>query len=270
MATTPESLPVRLWILLVLPLVASTALCAEHEGFTEPFQTLQLTTVVPGQLASLDVREGDHVKIGQQLAALDTATLEATLAIAKAKKNAQGAVSSATALFKLRQIRVTKLLALQIEGHAREDEIERALADQEVAKANLVIAKEEVTVNRLEYERVKQQIELHYLRSPINGVVVELHKEVAEIVQKSEDPILTLVQLDRLRLTLHLPTPEALSLHQGDIVQPHCPELDATVEGVIELVSPLTNADSGTVRVKILLDNPNDRYRSGVRCTVLF
>jgi multidrug efflux pump subunit AcrA (membrane-fusion protein) len=44
----------------------------------------------------------------------------------------------------------------------------------------------------------------------------------------------------------------------------------ASVQGAVESVSPVTDAESGTVRVKVCFDNPKGEYRSGQRCTLRF
>ena len=38
------------------------------------------------------------------------------------------------------------------------------------------------------------------------------------------------------------------------------------VEGKVEFVLPVADAESGTVRVKVLLDNSRGTHRCGVRC----
>ena len=51
----------------------------------------------------------------------------------------------------------------------------------------------------------------------------------------------------------------------------HCsaepPNLDP-VKGAIDFISPVTDAESGTVRVKVRIDNPQNKYRSGQRCAL--
>jgi hypothetical protein len=46
------------------------------------------------------------------------------------------------------------------------------------------------------------------------------------------------------------------------------PESKRRAVGQVEFVSPVTDAESGTVRVKVLLKNTDGQYRSGVRCEI--
>ena len=38
--------------------------------------------------------------------------------------------------------------------------------------------------------------------------------------------------------------------------------------GFVELIAPLTDAESGTVRIKLRVGNPDGRLRSGERCLI--
>ncbi len=58
-------------------------------------------------------------------------------------------------------------------------------------------------------------------------------------------------------------------LQQGRTVKLFFPETEVRAEGRVEFVSPVTEADSGTVRVKVLLDNAQGQYRCGVRCALV-
>jgi multidrug efflux pump subunit AcrA (membrane-fusion protein) len=41
-----------------------------------------------------------------------------------------------------------------------------------------------------------------------------------------------------------------------------------SLEGTIEFISPVTDAESGTVRVKVRMDNRSGLFRSGQRCSL--
>jgi hypothetical protein len=83
------------------------------------------------------------------------------------------------------------------------------------------------------------------------------------------DPyVMHIVQLDRLQAVFSVPGSYAGALHAGDAVAVHMASMDAPVQGAIEFVAPITDAESGTVRVKVCLQNPDGRYRSGQRCTL--
>jgi multidrug efflux pump subunit AcrA (membrane-fusion protein) len=76
------------------------------------------------------------------------------------------------------------------------------------------------------------------------------------------------MQLDPLRITFSVPNSHAQSLRLGQSVALALPESKRRAIGQVEFVSPVTDAESGTVRVKVLLKNSEGQYRSGVRCEI--
>ena len=77
--------------------------------------------------------------------------------------------------------------------------------------------------------------------------------------------MLTVVQLNPLRVTFSVPTAQGLTMKAGQPLPLVLSETSEKLTGTVELVSPVTDAESGTVRVKVLIDNAKGSYRSGVR-----
>lgn len=247
---------------------ASLAMAGSFEGFTEPYRTIEVAAAEMGTVAKLMVHEGDRVSRGQPLALLDNDVLEVSREIANANANAQGKIDSARADRDLRKTRLERLLPLRSQGHASQVEIDRAKAELAVAEANLRIAEEQHRLDQLESKRIEAMIERRVLRSPIDGVVTKLHKEEREFVSNVSAGVATVVQLDPMRATFMLPTLQAQSLEAGQDIALEFPENGGKAKGRVEFVAPVTEAESGAVRVKVLLDNADGHYRSGVRCSL--
>jgi multidrug efflux pump subunit AcrA (membrane-fusion protein) len=135
-----------------------------------------------------------------------------------------------------------------------------------VAEGNLQSAREQQAVDKLECQKIATMIERRKMRSPIEGVVTRVYKEEHELVAANATSVLTVAQLNPLRLTLSVPTANGLTLKAGDKVPLAFPETGEKASGTVELVAPITEAESGTVRLKLLIDNPHGAYRCGVRC----
>jgi RND family efflux transporter MFP subunit len=238
------------------------------ESFTEPYRKLDIIPAEPGILAALDVREGDRVEEGQRLGALDCEVQEIALEIARQNMEARGQVESAIAERDLRRTRLARLQELRGTGHATQDEVDRALADLRVAEANVQSAAEKQKTDELEFRRIAAMIDRRMLKSPINGVVTRLYKEEADYVGASVSPVMTIMQLDPLRITFSIPNSAGQSLRLGQSVALMLPESEQNAVGKVEFVSPVSEAESGTVRVKVLLKNPDGKYRCGVRCVI--
>jgi len=245
---------------------ASLALGNPIEGFTEAFRQVELAPGEPGTLMSLNVREGDRVQKGQLVGSLDCDALLVAKQIAKLNMESHGRLDAAAAERDLRKSRLEKLQALRIKGHASQEEVNRASADADIAEANVLSAREQLAVDALEFKRAEALIERRTLRSPMDGIVTRIFHEEREYVMSSAPTVMTVVQLDPLRVVFSIPLAQSTKLAAGQTVPLTLPDLNLTTEGTIEFVSPVVDAESGTVRVKVLLPNAKGECRAGIRC----
>jgi RND family efflux transporter MFP subunit len=256
----------RVFLLAVLwPLWCSRA--AWVDGFSEPSLEIEIASPESGILVDLPVREGDRVAPGQVLAVLDSDVLRAELAIARAQSEGRGEIEALSAELELRRRRTEKLERLAETGAARPDELERARADRRIAEANLLKAEEQQAVARLHCARIEAKIERRTLRSPIQGVITAVHKEEAENVTVGDSRIMTLVQLDPISVTFYVPTRDAGRLSRAPEIRVVFEEQEEAV-GQLGSLSPVTDPQSGTVRARVDLANPERRLQSGVRCRI--
>ncbi len=263
----------RLAVLLAItlgPLIKLEPAAAQQlQGFTEPHEVVLVASPEAGILRSMSVVDGDHVQRNQILCTLDAEVLHASLEAAKAKAEATGAMDAAAATVALRQTRFDNMSSLQRQGHASPEEVTRALADLSIAKANLASALEDARQRRLEIKQIEAQIERRTIRSPLDGVVLQVHKREGEFVAGNEPQIATIAQLSLLRLRFHLPTETALLLTADQELQVWFPQLSQSAVGRISFISPVTDSDSGTVRVEAVIDNRDEIYRSGLHCELV-
>jgi len=256
-------------LLAVFGLIAATpATAIELDGFTEPYRTISVAADESGIIAEMLVREGHVVEAGQPLVRLNSDVHLALLAIAEQSMQAQGRVEAASAEMRMRRERLAKLDSLRIGGHARQEEVDRARTEFAVAEANVRTAREDLATRRLEYEKLKAQLQRRTIRSPIAGAVTQLQKELGEFVAPNAPEILTLVQLDPLLANFSMMRVDAEKLRVGAKVKVGFPGLNRRMDGVIEFISPVTDAESGTVRVKVRVANADGQLRSGERCTI--
>jgi RND family efflux transporter MFP subunit len=238
------------------------------EGFTEPIRKLDVIPAETGVLSGIKVHEGDHVKKNQLLAYLDCDTQEVALAIAKNNMEAHGKLDSAKAERDLRQWRLAKINDLHEKGDANEEEVTRVSSELTVANANLLGAQEQHVSDRLEYNRISSMLERRMMRSPFDGVVTRLYKEDKDYVGGNNSPVMTIMELDKLRVTFTLPTGAAMRLKLNQTVPLTFPTTNQKAMGTVEFISPVTEAESDTVRVKVLIDNEDGKYRCGIRCAI--
>jgi len=63
-----------------------------------------------------------------------------------------------------------------------------------------------------------------------------------------------------------VPVTDVKSIRKGQTVSVRVDGVKSKVKAKVELVSPVINADSQTVRVKVELPNPGNKIRSGAKC----
>ena len=244
------------------------ALGIEVYGFLEPFRTVNVATTETGIVKRLDYRVGDAVQQGTVIAQLDDDIHELLVASAKARMDAEGRLASAAAELKLRKYRLEKLTQLIERGHGRREEVERAATDADIAAAQLLDAKDDLLFRTLEHRRLQVELERRKIRCPLDGVVSENIKEVGEFVAPNDPEIVTVVQLNPLLAKFSMRRSQAKSLNLGQIVELGFPNVQSRIQGVVEEISPVVDAESGTVRIRVRLDNSEGNFDSGQRCVL--
>jgi RND family efflux transporter MFP subunit len=229
--------------LLIFLLLA--AVCSADDpailGYTEPSRIITVSAGDVGVIAEMLVKEGDAVKKGQVLARLDTAVLRAELEIAQAEA-------------KLSATRNQRVLELVQATRVTPEELEKA--------------RTELAIKNAQVRRIEAMIEVRTMHSPVDGVVTEIKRDPSESVTAANPHVLTVVQIDRLNVNLFLPPARVEHWQNGDRTDLLLLDPERRVATTVEFVSPITDAASGTVRVKFAIENPNREIRSGGRCTL--
>jgi RND family efflux transporter MFP subunit len=242
---------------------------AAVQGFSEPYRVIRVAGVESGVLKRLFVQDGEEVSEGRPLAELDTAIHKAMLEIAKASRDARGDLDLARAEHRLRQHRLDLLLQLHKDTFASDEETRRARTELEVAAAQLRSAEEKQLLRKLEFERLAAQLEARTIRAPQDGVVTIVHKQCGEYVGPNDAVVVTMVQLQPLSVVFLVPRDQVVRLNAGQSVGVFFPGPDRQVEGIIEFVAPIVDAGSGTVTVRLRVDNLDRSLRAGEPCELL-
>lgn len=222
-----------LFLLLTLLLTSARA---DVPGYTEPYKTITVSAAETGVISEVLVEEGARVKKDQVLARLDTALLAAELDIAKATTE-------------LQKTKVQRLEDLTKTQRAAAEELDRARTDLKIREA--------------EKRKIEAAIETRTMRSPVDGIVTEVKRDPSEAVSLANPHVLTVVQIDRLLVNLFLTPARAAKLKVGDTSPLLLGDEAARITGTVEFISPVTDAASGTVRVKFVLENKDATIRSG-------
>ncbi len=237
-------------------------------GFTEPYRRIQVACSETGIVATVDVRVGDRLLAGQTLATLESTEHRALLELAEHQMTAQGRLEAALAEARLHQSRLDNLTGLAADGYAHQEELQRARMESEVAEANVRAMREDLVARALEFRKIQAQLENRTIRAPQSGVLVEILKKPGEFVSFNDPNVFVLVELDRLLATFCVPEERTAKMQVGQTMQIQFFGQLTFVEGTIEVIAPVTDPESGTVRVQLRLENVERKHRSGERCSL--
>ena len=126
----------------------------------------------------------------------------------------------------------------------------------------------EVTIKQAQVRKIEAMIEARTMRSPVDGVVTEIKRDPSESVSVASPHVLTVVQIDKLAANLFLPPDRITALKAGDRLDLLLLDSQTRIPATVDFVSPITDAASGTVRVKFSIENAEGKFRSGARCTL--
>lgn len=256
-------------LLAVLLALLAAAPATGNQGFTEPYRTIYVASPEGGIVAQTLVDEGMVVEKGQPLAQLDVDLQQAQLEIARAAKDFRGHLDASRAEVRLRQQTLAALKRLRGDGHARQEEVDRAEADLAIARGQLTAAEEQQRLKTLEYERIRVQIARRTVVAPSAGVVTEVLKQEGEFTAPNDPNLVILVQLDPLYATFDLAREEAARLEVDQAAEVQLQETGDRCQGVVEHIAPVIDAESGTVAVKIRLPNSDGQLQSGQPCSLI-
>ncbi|MBU1053538.1 MAG: efflux RND transporter periplasmic adaptor subunit [Proteobacteria bacterium] len=183
-------------------------------GTLEPTNQVDVGSELSGIIKTVAVDYNDRVKVGQALARLDTAKLEAAVLQYKAAlESANAKVMQAKATVtetgsKLSQLQrawqlSNKKVPSQSDLDAGEAAFERAKADEASARAAVSQARATLEANQTDLSKA-------VIRSPINGIVLTRSVDPGQTVAASlQAPVLFTLAEDLTQMELHVDVDEA-------------------------------------------------------------
>lgn len=235
----------------------------------EPALRISLRSPVSAQIAAVHVDRGMAVKKGQLLVSLESSVERAALALAKYRSTVEGQLKSAESRLANNQRRFKRRDELQQLRFVSTQDRDDAEAEMRVAEADLIDARDNREINRLEAMRIEAEIGRRQILSPIHGVVVERVQHPGELAQAGEGgvAILKLAQVDPARIELILPASRFGRLKAGDSVSVRTEApFNKSFKAVVRVVDPIIDSASGTFGVRLEAPNPRQELPLGVRC----
>lgn len=235
-----------------------------------PGSSVDLGGTVPGLIAEVAVDVGNSVAKGQILASLRTEVQETLLRLTTVRAGNRSAVNAAQAQLDFERLEYQRILKLHERGVATDVQFSERKAALILRESELEDALAQAKEAEIDVERAKAELEVRRIRSPIDGVVADRHLNVGEFL-RDDERVLTLVELDPLRVEVFLPQSAYPFVNPGEVVQVS-PEIGPAgpFDAKISTVDPVIDPASATFRVRLELSNSDLSIISGIRCSAYF
>jgi len=263
-------------------------------GTVQPLRITTIGSALDGRVEIFRVNNGQHVKQGETLAELRPKTLQLLLAAAEAElrlfasqleelrngslpeeiDEAEANMFAAKTLMENADRQWKRLQSLSVSRAASITELENAKEQAEAAQFALqgsqaslkrtrngprleLIAQAQARVD-LQSERVKQledQIDKLAIKAPFDGYIATESTEVGAWISQG-DPIVQLVQLDKVEIEVPVTAEHAVNLRIGDQIRVEFPELPGELlVGTIDRIVPVADPQTRTYPVYIQMNN---------------
>jgi len=231
-----------------------------------------------GIVTSVKAEEGDFVKAGQVLCAIDDRDLQIDLELAK-QRLAQTKIQIEAAVIRAEQTR-TRLRNKRTELERNEEALrEGLLAESEVAvqrheiddlEHEIQAVESAVRENRhrqdeleSEIRKVELQISQTSITAPFAGRITERTVELGQSIRSAEK-LYKLGAFTPLYADVYLPENDSRSVRAGQKAVLRLGSASGeSVEGAVERVSPIVDDATGTVKVTVRFRPPNSAFRPG-------
>jgi RND family efflux transporter MFP subunit len=260
----------RAWPALVCALPALAVADMPSQCLIEPHQKIELKSPVSAAIVAVLVERGSMVRRGQPLVTLDADVEQASLAAAQYRSTMQGQVRSAESRLKNAGDKLKRREELKADNFISAQDRDDAAAEARVAEADLLEARDNRELARLEARRLSAVVSRYTLSSPIQGVVTDRLQNPGELAQTGDNAnaILKLAQIDPLRVDVVLPVAKHGSVKLGAQVEvkPEAP-FSGSYKATVRIVDRVMDSASGTFRVRLELPNPRGDIPAGVKCS---
>ena len=239
----------------------------------EPTQRIELRSPGEARIDAIRVERGDEEKKGQRPVQLGSGAERAALESARYRAVMEGQVKSAESRLVAARDKYQRREQLVKEKFIAAQDRDDALAEMQVAEANLVEAKDNRRLASIEQQRITELLEQRRIRSPFNGVVTERLQHPGEIAQTGETAraILRMAQTHPLREEVILPVAMYGKVKQGARATVDAePPLTGRYPASVSIVDKVVDSASGTFGVRLDLPNPKGEIPAGVKCRVSF
>ena len=248
-----------------------------YDGEFISFQQIDVHPEVAGFLASILVDEGDHVKEHQLLATLEIPGLDEEIARAQAQREHDKSLAAkAKATYEVDHQtfqRLQGVAAKQANLIAQQD-IDEAKSHDLASFGAWQAAVSQEAVSKAELDKLLTYQRYCRITAPFAGAVTRRFVDPGALVQggvaagASITPLVTLSQIDVLRLSFPVTESVVPRVHVGQAISYRIGALHEDKQGVISRFTQRVDNATRTMEVQIDVPNPDGRITPGMYASV--
>jgi len=205
----------------------------EVTGNVEANEDVTVAPETSGNIISIEVTEGQHVKKGTVMGRVNTEAIQRNI------EDLQIQLQLAKTVFERQQKLWDQHIGSEIEylqAKSNKESLERKL------------------------EGLQAQLDMATIKSPVDGVVDRIYQKQGEIAGPAI-PFAKVVNISNVRIYADVSESYLTSIHAGQEVEINFPALNKTVTAPIFRKSSTINPDNRTFQVRVNLNNPDKEIR---------
>jgi len=225
---------------------------------------------VSGQIASIKVKAGDHVKAGQLLMVIDKRKQESALNSSEAAAAAARAALSNYEVqrktlesnFEYNKQMYDRYKTLYSKNTVSKQDLEKYTDSCNKAQFDLEANEAQIEAQKAEIEKAdfaikEQSVQLQYyeITAPYSGIVGDIPVKNGSYVTMTT-PLLSITQNDTLEINIGLPSEKVFDIKKGLPVDVLDNKNNVVGSSKISFVSPVIDKDTQTILVKANISNP--------------
>ncbi len=214
-----------------------------------------ITSRFMGFVTQVNANEGDYVKKGTLLYAIDSKEIDASIA------RVQLSISQAQLALQMNQNELNNV-RLNLARHRRlleknmvsKFEVENLELAEKNMEDMVTISKKQVAQADAQLNEVKNQYKYLRIVAPNNGVIIAKNIKVGEMAMPGM-PAFVLSDLDSLKITADIAESDLKRIKTGTPVEVTIPSVGIETTGKISAIIPSSNPMTHSFRIKIAFEN---------------
>ncbi|WP_268239392.1 efflux RND transporter periplasmic adaptor subunit [Amphritea balenae] len=240
----------------------------ELDCIISPSVVTDLGSSLPGVIRAITIDRSDLVQPGDVIAELDSGIEQAALELANTRAELDSEIDLQLTSAEYGERSSERYQKLYQRRAISGEDLDQSLTEAKLADIRLQLAQDKQRLASLERERADQVLQRRTIRSPIAGVVVERYKDVGEYVDNQ--PVARIAQLSPLHVDVIVPIARIKELQPGMSAKVWSDQVDGNWVAQVDRIDRVADPASGTIGVRLLLDNPDYSIPAGIRCRMKF